>query len=64
MVIKNALRFGSLKQSVAVHFCNDEIVRLMQVEHAGELSLHSSFEVPVDDPVEYKLDGITQIQVH
>ena len=49
MGLRTRVSFGSAKPPVAVHFGNDDVVRLMQINGTSDLTLQASFEVPAND---------------
>ena len=49
MGLRTRVFFGSTEPPVAVHFGNDDIVRLMQINGTRDLTLQASFEVPAND---------------
>jgi len=49
MGFQNRFSLGFTKPPVAIHFGNDEVVRLMQISGENDLTLEASFEVSASD---------------
>ena len=51
MGFRNTVTIGSTNPPIAMHFGNDEIIRLMQINGTNKLELQASFEVSATDQI-------------